>query len=471
MAKSNPGQYSKPGVYVEELSVLPPTVPQAETALPAFLGYTQMAGENAGINLQGVPRRISSMGEYENYFGTAAKEKGIQLNLQQSATGTPTGPIQATIHDPNPKLLYYSLQAFFENGGSSCFVISLGDLDQEPQLKDYQDGLLASTKEARITLLCFPDAVRLLGEKDYYQLMGEAMLQCSQLRSRFLLVDLQSPKADHHETLNQFRNGLSQEEGLGFAAAYYPDVISRLDYAFEPEEVTVNLVDPTGRSNPQTISLKELKDINNALYFQCLSEIQSTLKPVLPPSPFIAGIYARVDGSRGVWKAPANVALQTAQALKANITQREQEQFNVDTVGGKSVNVIRQFPGRGILVWGARTLAGNDNEWRYVPVRRFMIMVESSLREPLERMGFEPNEAKTWIRAKAMTENFFMQLWRSGALQGQSPDEAFFVKCGLGETMTQNDFWEGRMILEMGLAVVKPAEFLILRLTQKMKAP
>ncbi len=188
----------------------------------------------------------------------------------------------------------------------------------------------------------------------------------------------------------------------------------------------------------------------------------------LPPSGTVAGIYASVDHSRGVWKAPANVSINSIVGPAVKIDSKDQEDLNVHTTG-KSVNAIRAFTGKGTLVWGARTLAGNDNEWRYVPVRRFFIMVEESTRKASEPFVFEPNDANTWVKVRAMIENFLILQWRAGALQGAKPDEAFYVRVGLNETMTPQDILEGNMIVEIGMAVVRPAEFIILRFSHKMQ--
>ena len=136
---------------------------------------------------------------------------------------------------------------------------------------------------------------------------------------------------------------------------------------------------------------------------------------------------------------------------------------------GKSVNAIRLFSGKGVLVWGARTLAGNDNEWRYISVRRFYNMVEESVKKASEPFVFEPNDGNTWAKVKGMIENFLTLQWRAGALMGSKPEDAFFVHVGLGETMTALDIFEGRMIVEIGMAVVRPAEFIILRFAHMMQ--
>ncbi|MFS4448400.1 phage tail sheath family protein [Maribacter sp. 2307UL18-2] len=190
---------------------------------------------------------------------------------------------------------------------------------------------------------------------------------------------------------------------------------------------------------------------------------------LLPPSATIAGIYASVDASRGVHKAPANVSITGANGLAFTIDNQEQEGLNVDANAGKSINAIRSFTGKGILVWGARTLAGNDNEWRYINVKRFYNFAEESIKKAVEQFVFESNDANTWTKIKALISNFLTVQWRSGALAGAKPAHAFFVKVGLGETMTALDILEGRMIVEIGLAVVRPAEFIILRFSHKMQ--
>jgi len=200
-----------------------------------------------------------------------------------------------------------------------------------------------------------------------------------------------------------------------------------------------------------------------------VDKINKTFKITLYPSATMAGVYSRVDRDRGVWKAPANVSVNGVKEPSVLVTAEEQEGLNVDATTGKSINVIRKFAGKGNLVWGARTLAGNDNEWRYIPVRRLFIFVEESVKKATEFVVFEPNEAKTWVRVKTMIENFLSKLWRDGALAGAKPEEAFFVKVGLGETMTALDILEGRMNIEIGLAAVRPAEFIILKFSHKLQ--
>jgi len=211
------------------------------------------------------------------------------------------------------------------------------------------------------------------------------------------------------------------------------------------------------------------KNADKTLYNNIIKEINKAFEVTLYPSASMAGIFARVDFARGVWKAPANVSLRLVKDPTVMVTSEQQENLNVDATTGKSINAIRKFAGKGIIVWGARTLAGNDNEWRYVPVRRLFIFIEESVKKATEFVVFEPNDANTWLRTKTMIENFLTGLWRDGALAGAKPEQAFFVKVGLGETMTALDILEGRLNIEIGMAAVRPAEFIILKFSHKLQ--
>lgn len=207
---------------------------------------------------------------------------------------------------------------------------------------------------------------------------------------------------------------------------------------------------------------------NSVFYQSVVNEVRKHAS-MLPPSGAIAGVYAQVDTAVGVWKAPANVSLSSVSAPWIKLDNKQQEDLNVDTNAGKSINAIRAFTGKGVLVWGARTLAGNDNEWRYISVRRFFNMVEKSVKQSTNWAVFEPNNTTTWIRVKAMIENYLTNLWKAGALAGSTPAAAFFVNIGLGTTMSQVDILEGRMNVEIGMAVVRPAEFIILKFSHKLQ--
>nr|MBL8412081.1 phage tail sheath subtilisin-like domain-containing protein [Dechloromonas sp.] len=219
--------------------------------------------------------------------------------------------------------------------------------------------------------------------------------------------------------------------------------------------------------NYRTMYEQSLYD-NFLPYRNIIRGISNTLT-VCPPSGAIAGIYALVDGQRGVWKAPANVSLNGVVGPTTSFTSSETDALNVDATAGKSINAIRAFAGKGTLVWGARTLAGNDNEWRYVSVRRFFNMVEESIKKSTYWAVFEPNDANTWVKVRGMIENYLTQKWREGALAGATTKDAFFVRCALGVTMNAQDILEGRLNVEVGMAVVRPAEFIILKFSHKLQ--
>ena len=215
------------------------------------------------------------------------------------------------------------------------------------------------------------------------------------------------------------------------------------------------------------VTLDLLETTNNPL-FNRIKDAISQASITLPSSSAMAGIYARVDASTGVWKAPANVSVSYVVKPSVFVDKDDQAEMNV-TSTGKSVNAIRSFTGKGTIVWGARTLAGNDNEWRYISVRRFFNFVEESVSEATDQFVFEPNDANTWVRIRAMIENFLILQWKAGALAGSKPEQAFYVRVGLGQTMTAQDILEGNMIVEIGMAAVRPAEFIVLKFSHKMQ--
>ncbi|MDL2307546.1 phage tail sheath subtilisin-like domain-containing protein [Desulfovibrio sp. OttesenSCG-928-C06] len=207
---------------------------------------------------------------------------------------------------------------------------------------------------------------------------------------------------------------------------------------------------------------------SSAVYRSIVQAVQTALR-VQPPSAMMAGIYASVDRERGVWKAPANVSANSVLRLTQTITAQAQEVLNSDAVAGKSINALRTFPGKGFLIWGARTLDGNSMDWRYVPVRRFISMLEESVRRSTSWVVSEPNDASLWAKAKGTIDNYLLQKWKDGAVMGAAPSEAYYVNVGLGSTMNEQDILEGRLIIEVGVAVVRPAEFITFRLTYQMQ--
>jgi uncharacterized protein len=451
-------EYKTPGVYIEEIPKLPPSIASVETAIPAFIGYTDKAKLKADGDLKLVPYRISSMLEYEQYFGLALPEVSIEVtfdlsNLSRIAVNGSINPALASKF-----MMYYSMQLFF-----AVSVGSYTDTGGIVMDADLNKGLTEVAKIDEVTLILFPDGLSVTSAINYYTLYQTALEQCFELGDRFAVMDVwmdSDTTVDNIQALRNFGFGDITHEKYG--AVYYPRIFTSLDYYYK-DETKVKITGVAGAT-----TLDALKGVNNAYYFMAKNAINN-IELLLPASCGVVGQYASVDNSRGVWKAPANVGINLGIRPEKIITGKDQANLNVDPVGGKSINVIRSFPGRGpAIIWGARTLAGNDNEWRYVPVRRFFNMVEESTKNATEQFVFEPNDRNTWVRVKSMIENYLTQQWKAGALMGASTKEAFFVHVGLGETMTELDIWEGRMIVEIGMAVVRPAEFIILRFMHKM---
>lgn len=451
--------YKTPGVYIEEVSKFPPSVAAVETAIPAFIGYTEKARLKEENDLLNKPFRITSLFDYERFFGQAQPETGITVTINTAAPNEN----RAAIADASPYLMYYSLQAFFANGGGPCYIVSTGDYSST--IVDF--GVLSAGLEAvetvnEVTLLVFPDSINLPSAADFYNLQKSSLDQCVELQDRFTVMDIWEDADDTVDNIEVMRSTLSgPTEVLKYGAAYYPKLETIIDYLYDPTAVVVSV---DGAENP----LEALKSTNNVAYNQAKAVI-TQLPIILPPSSAVVGVYAQVDSSRGVWKAPANINIDFVIRPVKTITRSEQDGLNVDAVAGKSINAIRSFTGRGpAIIWGARTLAGNDNEWRYVSVRRFFNMVEESVKNATEQFVFEPNDLNTWTRVKSMISNFLNLQWRAGALQGTTPEQAYYVKIGLNETMDALDILEGRMIVEIGMAVVRPAEFIILKFSHKM---
>ncbi|HET9976067.1 MAG TPA: phage tail sheath C-terminal domain-containing protein [Burkholderiaceae bacterium] len=449
-----------PGVYVEEISVFPPSVAEVESAVPAFVGYTQRAMRVVADDLRDKPTVVTSLTEFEQLFG------GPPMNpVAVVATRTATGAITVAVTEPPvTHCLYHAMSMFFANGGGKCYVCSVGGLTDAIEVGDFTRGFERIAEEDEPTLLVAPEATRLAA--DDFRTVATAMLnQCAALGDRFAILDVHGGTAAHDSNAWNTQRDLLVGSALKYGAAYYPFLRTALTHP-----LSVNAAGVSGGNVAVTGTVAGALDaladtgIANAVRAEL-----NRYRLVLPPSAAVAGIYAQVDTTRGVWKAPANVPVANVIEPAVRLDDRAQEILNVDPTSGKSVNALRAFAGKGTLVWGARTLAGNDNEWRYVSVRRFFNMVEESVKKSTYWAVFEPNDANTWVKVRGMIENYLTQKWREGALAGATPRDAFFVRCGLGQTMNAQDILEGRLNVEIGMAVVRPAEFIILKFSHKLQ--
>ena len=233
------------------------------------------------------------------------------------------------------------------------------------------------------------------------------------------------------------------------------------------------ILDPAPKAGDVAPDLTDIQDQRSlydtryaAIYYPRLLVYDPVTKVdiSMPPSGHIAGIYARTDIERGVHKAPANEVIRGIRGLELTINKGEQDILNPSP---NNINVLRDFrsAGRGYRVWGSRVIT-SDTDWKYVNVRRLFLFIEESIDEGTQWAVFEPNDEPTWARLRRTVSAFLTNVWRDGALQGRTPEEAFFVKIGLGETMTQDDIDNGRLIMLIGVAPVKPAEFVIFRIGQ-----
>lgn len=471
--------YFRPGVYINEVSALPPSVLPVETAIPAFIGYTgsPLAPNIAVDTFKLVPKKIYSLQEYEQYFGLPqAETDSISVVVIKDKDGNVIPEeVMATVNESkrSKHIMYYSLQAYFLNGGGPCWIVSVDAYAKVPgaiEVGDATKGLLAGLDKVElideVTILVFPEGSR-LSDKDRKTLYDTALQQCEKKKNRFLITDVMpaAPGTQTVETIAKaYRDSSIGFNNLKYGAAYMPDLVTTLDFNVDDANVKVTI---TSSAPPETKKLKDLKNDQLALYNLIVAKIND-IPLTLPPSPIMAGIYVQVDQKSGVYKAPANVSLNGVVAPSMRISDAEHDKLNLHS-SGKSINAIRGFAGRGVLVFGARTLAGNDNEWRYISVRRFFNFAEVSIRNTILQFLFEPNDRNTWERVKAMIANFLTNQWQEGALLGDNADQAFFVRVGLGSTMTAVDILEGRLIVEVGMAVVRPAEFIILKFSHLMQ--
>ena len=277
-------------------------------------------------------------------------------------------------------------------------------------------GLAALGDIDDIAIVALPDGGTYDDEKICHDAAGALIEHAERLKYRIAIVD--APKGSSLNKVRSFRGGHDSTH----AALYHP---------------WIEILDPTERP-AQGAPPKRL---------------------LLPPCGFVAGIYARSDITRGVHKAPANEVVRGLTRFEANINKGRQEVLNPE-----GINALRFFEGRGHRVWGARTIS-SDPEWKYVNVRRLFIYIEHSIDDGTQWAVFEPNNERLWVNIRRTIESFLLVLWRDGALMGSKPEEAFFVRCDR-TTMTQNDLDNGRLICLIGVAPVKPAEFVIFRIGQ-----
>ncbi|HLP34986.1 MAG TPA: phage tail sheath C-terminal domain-containing protein [Amoebophilaceae bacterium] len=486
-----------PGVYIVEKDTGANAVVQVSTAVPAFIGFTEKAEIN-GKSFHMKPVQISSLSEYELFFGSAPvpvytikeAEEGAHDLVMHGKSYALEQSQHSTFY------LYNSLKLFFDNGGADCYIVSVGqygnpNVPPEITADAFKQGIDVLAGEEVPTMLVIPDSL-LLDEEDasYYAVQTYALAHCGKYLNKVALFDIwggnkELPIEDKNKYVNRFREYIGLDN-LSYGAAYYPWVktniiplnsIDHKNFSLESLRDVLQEEHKTMLSNLMNATTEKEKNYwdaalkNTSKEYKLLRKTIADRLNILPAAPAMAGLYTRTDKARGVWIAPANQNLNAVIEPMVKITHEEQETLNVDGISGKSINAIRTFKGAGAaVVWGARTLAGNSPEWRYINVRRLFILIEQSIKNAAFSVVFRPNVPVTWAVVEGMISNFLTNLWRQGALVGATPAEAFTVLCGLGSTMTQDDINEGIMRISVKAAAPRPAEFIVLTFEQKMGA-
>jgi phage tail sheath protein FI len=515
-----------PGVYIDEINGFPNSVVPVATAVTAFIGYTPKA-EYEGKSYFNKAQKVSSFAEFQAIYckgnpappADPAKQYAPQYYLvqQEKQPGNGdylilNGKYYAVLPDPSTVYyLYNSVRLFYENGGSDAYIVSVGTygaasgkpmgdpcgqiVNPNVKLNDLQQGLAVLKNEQEPTLYVVPEAT-LLSVENNGTLMQQMLLQNQEMQTAMSIFDVIGGRNPdpvmYTNDIECFREHVGSQ-GLKYGASYYPFVgttvmqrndidytnlfggdIGALKTLLSPPENINEAVEKILQQiqyppqDPLTVSQYHNALINcSKVYAQIVNHVLADAN-VLPPSGGMAGIYAQIDNNEGVWNAPANVSMVGAANLTIKLSSVQQEDLNVDAVSGKSINAIRFFNGQGILVWGARTLDGNSQDWRYISVRRTMTFLEQSVKLAARAYVFAPNDANTWGAVKSTISSFLTSVWKEGGLQGASSSDAFQVEVGLGSTMTAEDILNGFMNVTVKVAVVRPAEFMVITFQQQM---
>ena len=522
-----PIQYNTPGVYVTEINAFSNSVVAVPTAVPAFIGYTAQANYK-GKSLINTAVKITSLAEFMKIFAFTEDDSRTTPTKQYhpeyylAKTDEPVNVNSIVIHKINYNLLpdastiyylYNSIRLFYLNGGTVAYIISVGtfgapskkaiDAEQQianpnVQLKDLLTGVAILEKESEPALYLCPDATLLsLSENaTFMQALLQMNLKTQRAISLFDVIGGDNIKASaRNNNIENFRNNVGST-ALNYAAAYYPflkstilqnndlNYLSLMGGDVKALQALLNPVDNFNEKIAAVFSMIEnsATDENSMVQnHQSLLAVSPEYRNiidaaihkanVIPASGAVAGAISLVDSLIGVFKAPANVSLHSVVAPCISINNEEQGSLNIDDSAGKSINVIRNFPGKGTLIWGARTLDGNSQDWRYLSVRRTAIMIEQSIKQACNAYVFEANDANTWTTVTSVISNFLNSLWQQGALVGACAADAFSVTCGLGSTMTADDILNGTMNISVRVALSHPAEFIVLTFQQQMQKP
>jgi phage tail sheath protein FI len=397
--------YTTPGIYIQEVSTGARPIAAVGTSTAAFLGVAPAA--DAHLN------EAVAVNNWSQFVREFVREDSPSTPLGQAVFG------------------------FFNNGGGRCYIVNVGP-----------GNSIAGDQRQRtgVTGLEQIDEVAIVAAPGYSDVISHSALleHCEKLGDRFAILDCPE-SVENIDRLKQVATAEATPAGG--------------DNADGAERSATG----SGLKNLSGLRPRNSDRGFGAFYFPWITARDPLAAGAVvrtPPSGHLAGLYAQTDATRGVHKAPANVAVRGALGLTYQVTHAEQGELN-----RMGVNCIRFFPDAGIRVWGARTLADEASEWRYINVRRLFSMVEESIAGGTRWTVFEPNDERTWKSVERDIRAFLTLLWRDGALKGESPEQAFFVKCD-AETNPPEVVDAGRLVTEIGIAPVKPAEFIIFKIGQ-----
>ena len=515
--------YAAPGVYVEEVPSSQKVLSAAATAVAAFVGFTAKAPTDDPADPEGLkPRLITSWTAYEDLYGSFAPGCMLPISVYGyfANGGSQAYVVRIPNNEPAGKPAQLALPAADRALGNPMTVTSVEpDANVSIVIEPEDSGDVDAKGPATFTLTVVEDGAAVESFEGVTFGAGDQNVEkVVNAGSKKVKVKVDLKGVDLSSIIDVLKPGQYTLE----KAAPKPVPVSGRRFAGSEssrsginglalaEEVTMVLVPDlitAATKDDGTVDLGLWKSVQTALIAHC--ELQANRMAILdappgmgpqqikewrsevamydsafaalyypwikvenpigtngdreifiPPSGHIAGVWARTDESRGVWKAPANDTIRGCLDVERAITKNEQAVLN--PIG---INCIRPFGTRGIRIWGARTLS-SDTDWRYINVRRLFNMVETTIMDGTQYAVFEPNDVTLWEGVSRTLSGFLTGLWQSGALFGTSADQAFYVKCD-AETNPPQSIDEGKLIVEVGLAPVKPAEFVIFRISQQ----
>ncbi len=516
--------YAAPGVYVEEVPSSQKVLSAAATAIAAFVGFTERAPTDDPADPDGLkPRLVTSWTQYEALYGGFADGCVLPLSVygyfqnggsiayvvripNNSPSGEPArialpaadrvlgNPLQIESIEPDADLIVAVNTADIgdsEDEGPAPFDLSVVEGGREVESFS---GLTLGPGDTNVEKVVNATSTRVKVKIDLNKGVNLSSMVEVLKPGTFTLE--KAPPVPMPVTGRRFAGSESARTGIGgltlaeeVTMVVVPDLITAatkpdgsVDLGMWKTVQTSLIAHCELQGNrmaildaPPSMTAQQIKEWRTdvamydsafaALYYPWIkienpAGTNGNREVFVPPSGHIAGVWARTDESRGVWKAPANDTIRGCLDIERPITKNEQSLLN--PIG---INCIRPFGARGIRIWGARTLA-SDSDWRYINVRRLFNMVESTILDGTQWAVFEPNDMKLWEGVSRTITGFLTGLWQSGALFGASPDQAFYVKCD-AETNPPQSIDEGKLVCEIGIAPVKPAEFVIFRVSQQ----